>query len=125
VVALVLGAALAHPPAAPKWTVRQAQAVLSAHPYRVIDESQPDEPDYVLSFTRPDARRLRRTSARTFAYAGPAHDVQTDTTPTVRFTLTRRGRLVDFRGPPADTSQPAFPIRASFYYAWYPEVSTP
>jgi hypothetical protein len=26
------------------------------------------------------------------------------------------------RGPAADTSQPSFPIRATFYYAWYPEA---
>jgi hypothetical protein len=29
---------------------------------------------------------------------------------------------VNFRGPSADTSQPSFPIRATFYYAWYPEA---
>jgi Glycosyl hydrolase family 99 len=29
---------------------------------------------------------------------------------------------VAFRGPPADTTQPGFPIRAAFYYAWYPEA---
>jgi D-xylose transport system ATP-binding protein len=55
-------------------------------------------------------------------YAGTAHDVQTDTAVAVRFTLARPGRLTGFRGPPADTSQPTFPIRASFYYAWYPEA---
>ena len=27
-----------------------------------------------------------------------------------------------FQGPAADTSQPSFPIRAAFYYAWYPEA---
>ena len=34
----------------------------------------------------------------------------------------RPGRIVSFRGPAADTSQPSFPIRAAFYYAWYPEA---
>jgi hypothetical protein len=115
-VALVVGAALAHTP------LRDARAALTSHPFAVVDESQPDEPDYDLVFTRSDARRLRRTGANRFAYAGPAYDAQTDETLAVRFTLTSRGRIVRFRGPPADTSQPSFPIRASFYYAWYPEA---
>src|SRR5207244_12917483 len=55
-------------------------------------------------------------------YAGLAHDNYTDSNVRVRFRLTRSGRIVDFRGPPADTSQPAFPIHAAFYYAWYPEA---
>jgi hypothetical protein len=122
VVALLLGAALAHSPAAPSWTLRRARTVLSSRTFAVIDETQADEPDYELVFSRADARRLRRASARTFAYAGPANDVQTDETLDVRFTLTTRGRIIGFRGPPADTSQPTFPIRASFYYAWYPEA---
>lgn len=96
--------------------------MLASRTFAVVDETQSDEPDYELTFTRVDARRLRRAGAGTFAYAGPAHDVQTDTTLDVRFTLTRRGRIAGFRGPAADTSQPAFPIRASFYYAWYPEA---
>jgi hypothetical protein len=40
----------------------------------------------------------------------------------VRFTFKRPGRIVAFRGPAADTTQPSFPIRAAFYYAWYPEA---
>ena len=32
-------------------------------------------------------------------------------------------RIYEERGrPPADTSQPSFPIQAAFYYAWYPEA---
>ena len=108
-VALVVAAALAHSPATPRWTLRHARAVLTSHAFAVVDETQPDEPDYKLVFTRGDALRLRRTRAGTFAYAGPAYDVQTDATLVVRFTLTRRGRLVAFRGPPADTS----PLRAA------------
>ena len=117
-----MGAALAHSTAAPRWTLRHARAVLASHAFAAVDETQPDEPDYDLVFTRDDARRLRRARAGTFAYAGPAYDVQSDETLAVRFTLTRRGRIVRFRGPPADNSQPSFPIRASFYYAWYPEA---
>jgi hypothetical protein len=40
----------------------------------------------------------------------------------VRFAVTPSGRIVTFGGPAADTTQPAFPIRAAFYYAWYPEA---
>ncbi len=84
------------------------------HAYRVTDMSQPDRPAYELTFPKP----LRRGSV----YAGIAHDNYTDRTIRVRFTLTRSGRIANFRGPAADTTQPAFPIRAAFYYAWYPEA---
>ena len=39
----------------------------------------------------------------------------------MRFTFTRPGRITRFRGPPL-TGPAAFPIRAAFYYAWYPEA---
>lgn len=90
-----------------------AGTVAAAHPYRVIDLSQPDRPAYELTFPKP----LRTGSV----YAGTAHDNYTDRNIHVRFRVTRAGRIVRFRGPPADTAQPAFPIRAAFYYAWYPE----
>jgi len=82
--------------------------------YHVTDLSQPDRPAYELTFPKP----LRKGSV----YAGPAHDTYTDRNIRVRFTLTRSGRIANFRGPAADTTQPAFPIRAAFYYAWYPEA---
>ena len=121
-VALIVGAALAHPSVPPRWTLSHARTVLTSHPFAVVDETQPDEPDYDLVFTRSDARRLRRTGPGTFAYTGAARDLQTGETLAVRFTLTSRGRVIGLRGPPADMSQPSFPIRASFYYAWYPEA---
>jgi hypothetical protein len=121
VVALVAGAALAHAAVAPRWTLRHARSVLSSRAFAVVDESQPDEPDYELVFTHADSSRLHRRGTA-FVYSGPAHDVQTDTTFPARFTLTTHANLARFRGPPADTSQPSFPIRASFYYAWYPEA---
>jgi hypothetical protein len=82
--------------------------------FDVTDTTQPDRPQYELAFSKP----LRRGTA----FAGLAHDDFTDTDVRVRFTLTRSGRVVNFHGPPADTSQPTFPIRAAFYYAWYPEA---
>ena len=38
-----------------------------------------------------------------------------------RWMLGRTSWAVAFRGPRADATQPQFPIRAAFYYAWYPE----
>jgi hypothetical protein len=89
-------------------------ALASPQAYYVTDLSQPDRPAYELTFTKP----LRKGSV----YAGTAHDKYTDRNIHVRFRVTRSGRIVNFRGPQADTTQPAFPIRAAFYYAWYPEA---
>jgi hypothetical protein len=91
-----------------------ALALAAPHAYHVTDLSQPDRPAYELTFRKP----LRKGST----YAGIAHDGFTDRNIRVRFTVTRNGRITNFRGPAADTTQPAFPIRAAFYYAWYPEA---
>jgi hypothetical protein len=100
------------------WTLDQARHVLANGSYEVTDSSQPDRPHYELTFSKRAARSLRRG----FVFAGRAHDLLTDTDVEVHFTFRRRGRIVAFRGPSADTTQPSFPIRASFYYAWYPEA---
>jgi hypothetical protein len=100
------------------WTLERARHVLAAKPYEVTDTSQADQPSYELSFSRREARSLRKG----FVFAGAAHDGITDADVRVRFTFRRPGRIASFRGPPADMSQPAFPIRAAFYYAWYPEA---
>jgi len=97
------------------WSLQHARQLLATRTYAVIDTSQPDRPRYVL--------RLSQRSLRPdFTYVGGAYDTLTATRVRVRFTFARPGRIVRFRGPPADTSQPAFPIRATFYYAWYPEA---
>jgi hypothetical protein len=100
------------------WTVAHARQVLTKRAYSLTDGSQPDRPQYELSFSRAQAKSL----GKNFVFAGVAHDTLTDTDVRVRFTFTRPGRITGFRGPPADTSQPTFPIHASFYYAWYPEA---
>ena len=66
--------------------------------------------------------RTARSLRKGFVFNGVARDTLTDTDVPVRFTFARPGRITRFRGPPADTSQPSFPIRAAFYYAWYPEA---
>ncbi|MGZ4409883.1 MAG: hypothetical protein ACXVY6_14040, partial [Gaiellaceae bacterium] len=100
------------------WTLKRACQVLSNNVYEVTDTTQPDRPEYQLTFSPRAAKALRHG----FVYAGSAHDAITDTDVPVRFTFVRPGRITRFQGPTADTTQPAFPIRAAFYYAWYPEA---
>jgi hypothetical protein len=90
-----------------------AGALAAPHAYHVTDLSQADRPTYELTFPKP----LRKGTV----YAGSAHDDYTDRDIRVHLRLTRSGRIVNFRGPAADTTQPSFPIRAAFYYAWYPD----
>ncbi|MFL6012013.1 MAG: hypothetical protein ACJ734_09550 [Gaiellaceae bacterium] len=97
------------------WTLPHARHVLTSKTYAVTDTSQPDRPRYELTFS---ARSLRRG----FVYDGNAYDTLTAAPVRVRFSFRAPGRIVSFRGPPADTTQPAFPIHAAFYYAWYPEA---
>jgi hypothetical protein len=89
--------------------------VLAGKTYAVTDLTQPDRPRYVLELPK---RALRLGAV----YDGPAYDMLTATKIPVHFRFKRPGRIAGFRGPAADTAQPAFPIRAAFYYAWYPEA---
>ena len=97
------------------WTLAHARHVLAARTYAVTDTTQPDRPRYELKFS---ARSLRRG----FVYDGNAYDTLTNADVPVRFTFRAPGRIVGFRGPPADTTHSTLPIRAAFYYAWYPEA---
>ena len=115
IAAVVSGVALAGSHA---WTLERARHVLASRPYDVADLSQPDRPAYELTFSRSAAKSL----GRGFVFVGTAHDRFTDTEVPVRFKFARPGRVVHFRGAPADTSQPSFPIRSAFYYGWYPEA---
>jgi hypothetical protein len=90
--------------------------VLAARTYDVIDASQSDRPGYQLRFSPRAAKSL----GKRFVFAGLAHDTVTDRDVRVRFAFKRPGRITGFRGPAADSSQPSFPIHATFYYAWYP-----
>jgi hypothetical protein len=111
--ALVLAALLAA-----NWNVAEARETLAKRSFFVTDTSQPDRPQYRLAFSLRAARSL----GRDFRFVGVAHDLLTDSDVKVSFRFVRPGRIVSFRGPPADASQPSFPIRAAFYYAWYPEA---
>ncbi len=100
------------------WTLERARHVLANNVYEVTDTSQSDRPEYEFTFSARAAKALRRG----FVFAGSAHDTLSDTDVRVRFSFVRPGRIADFHGPAADMSQPGFPIRAAFYYAWYPEA---
>jgi hypothetical protein len=115
---LLLVGAFATGPQHHPWTLAHARHVLVTKTYEVIDTSQPDQPQYELTFSRRAAKSLRKG----FVFGGLAHDTVTDRDVPVRFTFKRPGRITGFRGPAADASQPAFPIHATFYYAWYPEA---
>ena len=121
--ALVLlpGAATA---AGPAWTLAEAKRALLARPKLVIvDRTQPDRPSFTLRIERIAPGELQPLGRR-FVFAGKAHELRTDATVRVRFIITplARGRFAvsGFRGPRANTSQPRFPLRAAFYYPWFP-----
>jgi hypothetical protein len=107
--------------APPKWTLAHAKAVLRQSAFFVTDETQADRPDYELTFSARTSRSLRAVG-RLMVFSGLGHDTLSDTDVRVRFTFVRPGRITRFQGPSADTTQPSFPIRAAFYYAWYPEA---
>ena len=115
---IVLLAVFATTPPQRSWTLERARHVLANKVYEVTDTSQSDRPEYEFTFSPRAAKALRHG----FVFAGSAHDTLTDTDVRVRFSFVRPGRIADFHGPAADTSQPGFPIRAAFYYAWYPEA---
>jgi hypothetical protein len=117
-IVLLSAGVLAAGPADHSWTLDRARHLLATNAYPVTDTTQLDRPTYSLRFSSRAAKALRRD----FVFAGSAHDTLTDTDVRVRFTFARPGRITRFQGPPADTSQPLFPIRAAFYYAWYPEA---
>jgi hypothetical protein len=123
VAAAALAVGPSHASRGPAWTLSHARSLLVSEVFVVTDTTQSDRPEYDLVFTRRQARSLRVVGGR-FVFAGPAHDLSTDADVEVRFTFARPGRIAAFRGPAADTTQPPFPIRATFYYAWYPEAWT-
>jgi hypothetical protein len=115
---LLIAGAFATGPSAHSWTLAHARQVLASKTYVVTDATQPDRPQYTLTFSSRAAKSLRKG----FVFAGLAHDTFTVRDVSVRFTFRRPGRITRFSGPPADSSQPSFPIHAAFYYAWYPEA---
>lgn len=119
-------AALAAAPAAHAWTPAQAARALRAQPIvSAEDDSQADHPVFQLSFASAPVHVSRVGTSR-FRYQGRAYDVLAGGTIPVSLVFGPDGAggiVVDsFRGPPPNTSQPTLPLRAAFYYGWFPEV---
>jgi hypothetical protein len=112
--------ALGHP-----WPAARARRALSEHVVRAEDDAQPDRPVFDLTFPPPPAGTLVRLGPARFHYTGLANDVTRNETFPVSLTFVPDGRgvaVTSFHGPPPDTSQPTLPLRAAFYYGWFPET---
>jgi hypothetical protein len=119
----------------PGLTPAEARARLAElSPVAIVDRSQPDRPRYSLRFDSSNLRSLvpvgpgrvdgGRRVWRAFRFAGQAYDELTAAR--YGFTFTFRavsvgGRISGFRGPPPSAFQPGLPLRAIFYYDWFPE----
>jgi len=117
------------PPVA--WTLGHARSYLATHELMLVDRTQMDRPEFDVRFGARAVgsllpvgheHALRWTS---FRFDGVAHDVQRGIDVHVRFRLRPSSdnvRADHVRGPPPNRSTPAFPIRATFYYGWFPEA---
>jgi hypothetical protein len=103
------------------WTLPQARAYLVTHELELVDRTQADRPTFDVRFTPREARKLTRFR-HAFRFDGRAHDIVRDLEIHVRFTMASGGRITSVHGPPPNRSEPAFPIRATFYYGWFPEA---
>lgn len=131
------GSAIPHPPRS--WTLAQAtNRLLAAHPFTIVDRTQADEPRFELdpasivsAHVRPEGPPMTHrgtTRWRSFRYAGPVEDLVSGVRAEVSFLFSPGPgggiRVRAFHGPPPDASEPTFPVRAAFYYAWFPELWT-
>jgi hypothetical protein len=119
----------------PGLTPEQARArLVESSPLAVVDQSQPDRPHYRLRFDAPSASGLvpagraqvvgGRRLWQSFRFRGHAYDELTDGSYPFGFTArpTTSGLAVTgLRGPPPNSSSPQLPLRAIFYYEWFPE----
>jgi hypothetical protein len=117
------------------WTRAQAQRFATHARVSGVDESQPDHPTFTVDLHSGSVKPLGRAGVRNGKKTWRAFDIHasgvdpdTDLTLDVSFVLRpleggpTAYELTRFRGPPPNRSQPAFPIRAAFFYAWYPEA---
>ncbi len=130
-VALVLAPAANGRTPALRWTLAHARAYLVSHELDLVDRTQRDHPEFDVRFTAAAVGRLvpigsgRRITWTEFRFNGQAHDVIRDVDVRLRFVLRPAPTGVDIRavrGPPPNRAQPRFPIRATFYYGWFPEA---
>jgi hypothetical protein len=135
--ALVATAALLLAPSAagrvrsPAWTLGHARDYVLTHEVRAIDRTQSDQPEFDLQFTRTTVERLvplgrgSGSGWQAFRFNGEVLDVLRGATVHLRFVLHPAGTgatIVGVHGPPPNRVQPGFPIRATFYYGWFPEA---
>ncbi len=125
--AALLSALLAStsPAVGPRWTLAHARAYLVAHELRLVDRTQADRPEFDVRFTRASAASLVREGGSDFRYDGRALDVFRGTLIHLRFELhpqTNGATIAHVHGPLPNRAQPSFPIRATFYYGWFPEA---
>jgi hypothetical protein len=121
VAALVLAPAAA----ARTWTPAQALRSLKADVVRAEDDAQADRPVFDLSFADAQPSRVVRLGPARFRYTGPARDVDRGQTLPVSLTFVPGAAGVEvtsFHGPSPDGTQPSLPLRAAFYYGWFPET---
>jgi hypothetical protein len=107
--------------ASSQWTLAEARAYLVTHELQLTDRTQPDKPTFDLRFSARAVRSLVRFHD-VFRFHGRAYDVMRSIDVRVRFTMASGGHVRSVRGPPPNRSQPRFPIRATFYYGWFPEA---
>jgi hypothetical protein len=105
----------------PHWTLAQARGFLVSHQLHLLDRAQPDTPAFDVHITSGAARSLV-VYRNAFRFNGRAQDLLRGVSIRVRFTLWTGGRITSIHGPPPNRSQPLFPIRATFYYGWFPEA---
>ena len=119
------------------WSLAEARTQLSVTgEFTAVDVTQADRPRFWVtvggvrpSSVRPVGKGTVDRGVRkwlSFRFSGRVSDNLTGTRPAVRFDFSpapRGGiRIRDFRGPPANATQPSFPIRGAFYYGWFPEL---
>jgi glycosyl hydrolase family 99/VCBS repeat protein/FG-GAP repeat protein len=114
------------------WTIQHARTAVGRRTFSATDTRQPDRPAFTFRFThasvsgtgRPRGSGAARTWRR-FSVSGTARDAASGESIAVRFTLRPTGptafAVEGFRGPRPNRTQPSVPIRAAFFYPWYPE----
>lgn len=119
----------------PGLTPAQARARLAElSPVAIVDRSQTDRPRYSLRFDSSNLRSLAPVGPgrvvdghrvwRAFRFDGQVYDELTAGRHRVNFTFLAgsvSGKISGFRGPPPSAFEPGLPLRAIFYYDWFPE----
>jgi hypothetical protein len=112
------------------WTLAHARRVATTATVSGTDEAQADKPHFTVRLTTakvtPIGAPARKGRWLHFAVRARGVDPDTGLLLPVSFVLHATGpqtyELTGFHGPPPDRSTPAFPLRVSFEFGWYPEA---